>query len=187
MIFLLLACTSGGDTAVALDCTELMASEGTVEEHLEGVQRHLYPSLDGVPVELHRDLTSDQDFFTAAPDLTTLDERPRTYRVRTNVAIDTLGVPVEGIVAILAHELKHVLDYTEMTDVEVVDFGLWYGQGDIAEYERATDLGSLERGCGEGLIAYRDWLYSVVDADTLDAKKRDYMTPDEIRAWMENR
>lgn len=186
MIVLLLACSGGEDTASSpQSCPQLMATDGTVEQHLERVQRHLFPGLEGVPVELHRDLTSDQDFFTAAPDLTTLDQRPRTYRVRTNVDIDALGVPRDAIVAILAHELKHVLDYTAMTDVEVVDFGLWYAEGDIAEYERATDLGSLERGCGEGLIAYRQWLYGVVDPETLEQKQRDYMTPEEIRSWMD--
>ena len=52
------------------------------------------------------------------------------------------------------HEFKHVLDYTEMNTNTLVEFGLWYADEDVAEYERATDEFALERGSATGLIEF---------------------------------
>ena len=83
------------------------------------------------------------------------------------------------------HEFKHVLDYTEMDSNALIEFGLWYAGGDVAEYERATDEFALERGCASGLIDFREWLYGFVSEEVRAEKEANYYSPDEIRAWME--
>ena len=66
----------------------------------------------------------------------------------------------------------------------IAAFGLWYATDDVSAYERETDLFALERGCGEGLIAFRTWLYAQLDDEAIAEKQRDYYTPEEIEAWM---
>lgn len=165
-----------------------VATPEDLAELLADVQVALHPDLEGVPVRLVP-MTSASDFFYANLDLTTIgnDPRERAYEVYYNERMfgDVGLPPVDGLVAILGHELKHVQDYTELDTDEMVAFGLWYATSDVAEYERETDLYVLERGCGEGLIAFREFLYDNV-SDEVEAQKRlDYWTPEEIRAWMD--
>jgi hypothetical protein len=178
--------------APLLSCEALMtdgravAAEADVQLALEGVRDNLYPELAGVPLGL-RSMESDSDFFYANLDLTTLDEDPRErdYFVFYNARLFDDPPPWEAVVAILAHEIKHVLDYTGMDTEALAEFGLWYGTtDDISEYERATDEYALALGCGEGLSAYRTWLYDHVDEETAAQKRLDYYTPEEIDAWM---
>lgn len=162
-------------------------SEAALAALLADVQAAVHaPGLDGVEVGL-APMTSDSDFFTAGPDLTTVD-RPgpeRRYIVRYNTRVfETGGPPVGATSAILGHELQHVADYVGMTSDELVDFALTYAEGDIAAYERQTDEAVLEAGCADGLKAYRVWLYEQIDAEAEAAKRRDYYTPEEIDVWV---
>lgn len=156
-----------------------------LQESLTAVQRELFPELDGVSLAL-QPVTSTTSFFAANLDLSTLDAAPleRSYVVQYAESVFELGAPQDGVVAILAHELAHVVDYTELDSEALVEFALWYAQGDVAVYERQTDETALSLGCATGLIAYREWLYSVVDDNTRAEKERLYYTPDEIRAWV---
>lgn len=191
MIWLLLACTSAPVDTAPPTCAELERTHGDLETvddiqvALTAVQAALFPALDGVRVDLVSS-ESETDFFVANLDLSTLEDAPmsRAYRVLYSTHALPQDVPGDGVVAILAHELKHVLDYTAMDTETLVDFALWYAEGDIAAYERETDEAALERGCAAGLKAYRVWLYDQVDDETRAAKERDYYTPDEIDAWV---
>ncbi len=164
-----------------------VASPDDLEALHHDVQAVLHPDLEGVAVELVT-MTSEADFFYANLDLTTLanDPRERSYRVYYNQGMfEDLGVPpFAGLVAILGHELKHVQDYTEMDAEEMAQFGVWYATSDVSDYERATDEFVLERGCGPGLIAFREFLYDHVSDEVEAQKRHDYYTPEEIEAWM---
>jgi|GEM_PF-1535575 len=156
-----------------------------IEASLRGVHAALYPELDGISVELDP-ISSTTSFFAANVRLDTFDRPPRerVYTVQYAEELFALAPPSDGVVAILAHELAHVRDYTEMDSEALGLFAIEYATGDVSAYERSTDEATLEKGCGLGLIAYREWLYSVVDAETEAEKRRDYYTPEEIQAWM---
>lgn len=153
---------------------------------LARAQAQVWPELDGVPLRL-ASAPMDGDYFVASLDLSTLDDPPRErdYRVNYNEAVFNDPPSHAAVGAILAHELAHVNDYTSLDTQEMTDFALWYAQADTAEYERATDLAAMERGCALGLIEYRLWLYAHVDEETLEEKRRVYWTPEEIEAWVE--
>lgn len=176
--------------AQPLTCSERFAGEppttvADVEALLE-VARSAYVSLDGVAINLFA-LSSSSVFFQANLDITTIEEPPleRSYSLQYNPALFDDPPSRAAVGAILVHELKHILDYTEMSAEELVDFTVWYLSEDVSEYERATDEYALEAGCGEGLIAYREWLYDHIPPDAIASKRRDYYTPEEIEAWME--
>ena len=199
MILFLLSCTKNvkevdsGSPALALpSCAAVMErsfSPITMDDiaTLLIETRALVPELDAATIEL-TSIESESTFLAANVDLVTAGNEPfaRTYIIQINPLLLESSLSGAGTVAILVHELKHILDYTGMDALEFAEFGLWYAQGDVAEYERETDLFSMERGCAEGLIEFRLWLYEQISAAVLEEKKRNYYTPEELEVWLEN-
>ncbi len=161
------------------------ANAAELEALMLEVRRELFPQLTTVPLALV-ELDSETDYFQANLDFGTVGESPmeRDYRVLYNPQLFDNGPSQPAIAAILAHELTHILDYTEMESPELVEFGIWYATGDTAEYERQTDESALWLGCADGLIDYRVWLYDNIPADAVEDKERTYFTPDQIREWV---
>jgi hypothetical protein len=50
------------------------------------------------------------------------------------------------------------------------------------KFERGADLEVIHRGFGDGLKTYRNWVYSHVLPSKLQAKLRNYFSPEEITA-----
>ncbi len=191
-LVVLSACSGGsGETGQAASGDPCLrqggepTDEAALAELLAEVLQTHQPQLQGLSIELLAK-DSEQDFFSADFDVTSAAEPgpERSYRVRYGPRIFESPPPTAATAAILVHELQHIDDYVGMDTAELSDFILWYATGDFAEYERATDEVALEAGCGEGLKAYRLWLYEQVDADTEAQKRLDYYTPEEIDAWM---
>ena len=188
---LLWGCAEPPPEAMACDAQLLdrtpPASTAEVQEALDRVRADVYPELVDLSVAL-TEAEHEQDYFWAQPAFNTVSDPPRErdYRVYVNTLMYPSPPPWSAVFAILVHELKHIADYTEMDTGEVVEFGAWYAEGDIADYERATDLYALEQGCATGLSAYRTWLYAHVDEETEQQKRRDYYTPEEIAAWQDS-
>lgn len=87
----------------------------------------------------------------------------------------------EGIRGIIAHELAHILYYTEKNRLELLGLARLSSKSFTTKFERKADLEAIKRGYGKELIEYREWLYKNVPAEKSDNKKRDYFTPEEIR------
>jgi len=197
LLMALMACTdkaedTSSDAASAATCGALMSEAGDpsteegIQAALTAVQSNLFPELRETSLTLQA-MESDSSYFSANLVIATIDDDPleREYLVNYSTLLLPDPPSYAAVVAILAHELTHVLDYTRMDGDELAEFGLWYATADdISEYVRGTDEYAMVLGCGEGLIQYREWLYTHVDKDTLEAKKRDYYTPEEIEAWM---
>ncbi|MFT6817913.1 MAG: hypothetical protein ACJATT_001724 [Myxococcota bacterium] len=160
-------------------------NEADLEALMQEVRLELFPQLASIPLDLV-ELDSETDYFQANLDFGTVSDPPfeRDYRVLYNPSLFEDGPTQPAIAAILAHEMTHILDYTEMESSELVEFGIWYATSDTAEYERQTDESAMWLGCAEGLIDYRLWLYDNIPADAVEDKERTYFTPDEIREWV---
>ncbi|CAN5390079.1 hypothetical protein BH10ACI1_BH10ACI1_00160 [soil metagenome] len=104
--------------------------------------------------------------------------------MRTTIFVNPIvlerNAPEEGIRSILAHELAHALYYKQKNRLELVGLVNLVNDGFTAKFERKADLIAIERGYGENLIKYREWLYQNVSAKSLAEKKRNYFTPEEI-------
>ena len=190
----LFACTQSPkvqkDTGNLPTCTTIMERAGNPStlsdiETLIANTRGLVPELDGVSLRVET-IESNSTFLAAQVDLSTISNPPleREYIIQIIPQIFEQQITGASTVAILVHEFKHVLDYTEMDTNALVEFGLWYAGGDVAEYERATDEFALERGCATGLIDFREWLYGFVSEEVRREKEENYYTPDEIREWV---
>lgn len=93
-----------------------------------------------------------------------------------------MQAPEDGVKAILAHELSHVVYYTRGKRIRLVGLVRLASGGYRSKFERGTDVEAIRRGYGDGLKEYRRWLYQAVPAKALRGKKKDYLSPEEIDA-----
>jgi hypothetical protein len=187
-LILLLTLVTGGpvDSGCPKPVAPTTVTRREVERELAVVVNQSFPELRGVDIAVE-EIHSKSDFFTSGYDPeTVLKKGPsRSYRVYVNPRLFQSPPSEAALQAALAHELIHILDYTRLSPVALEKFTLKYATGDNSKYERATDQSALERGYGCGLIEYRRWLYAHVSPATEAAKRRNYLTPDEIEEWME--
>ncbi|HSR52876.1 MAG TPA: hypothetical protein VLV83_18785 [Acidobacteriota bacterium] len=159
-------------------------------EVVQALLRQSFPELPSERLSFHP-IDSDTTFFNSffsfsEPFL----KRHRTYHIGINPDLfegQSLP-PVEGIRGILCHELAHSLDYQRRTF-----FGLW---GVLAiflksdsnrRFERWADLQAISRGCGAGLVAYRQWVYQQVSPQERERRQHVYLPPQHIEAVEEVR
>jgi hypothetical protein len=151
---------------------------------LQEIRARSFPELAGQSLYLSTFVASDA-FFQSNFEVASLLVGPVQYVIEVNPRIFALDCPPQAIDAVLAHELSHTLDYHRG--------GLW-GILDIlnqlrlypslVRYERRTDLQAVFRGYGPGLIAYRHWIYRVIPASDVAAKRQTYFTPEEIQVLL---
>jgi hypothetical protein len=104
------------------------------------------------------------------------------YYVEVNLALFQGQPPSEGVCAILAHELSHVVSLSHGNRIHRFGLVRLVSKRYTAKFERRTDLEAIHRGYGDGLKSYRVWVYAHVPPNKLPAKLRNYFSPDEIVA-----
>lgn len=159
------------DTQIAIEKTEKIIQE-VVEES--------YPELaiEKIHVKTFR---SQKTFFKAQFSFNRyLTFRQLRMSILINPIVYSRNAPAQGLRAILAHELAHILYFKRKNRLQLLGLiGLVNG-GFNAKFERRADLVAIERGYGIGLIEYRKWLYQNINEGEISDKKRNYFTPEEI-------
>jgi hypothetical protein len=141
-----------------------------------------YPELRGVEIQFSI-FRSDTDFFRTRFGLPQfLSGRRMRYLIRVNPEVDFLQAPEEGVRAILAHELAHILYFKAGNRARLLVLARLTSSGFTARFERWTDLQAISRGYGKGLKEYRKWLYQHVPERKIPEKLRNYFAPEEIDA-----
>lgn len=128
------------------------------------------------------------------PDFIFRKKEDRIYTVLiNNRAAEREGVSIVELsfaaqVGIIAHEFAHILAYSKMSRLEMILCGGCYYSSPYfhKKIERETDLITIERGFGEQLYEFSDYVLnksSACDAYK-DFKKKFYYQPEEIRQAM---
>ncbi|MBS1796526.1 MAG: hypothetical protein JSS81_22020 [Acidobacteria bacterium] len=143
-----------------------------------------FPELAGETIEV-KPFESETDFFKSrfAIDRFLTFRRPH-YVIFVNPEVYRRAAPADGVRAILAHELAHVLYYRRKNRFELLGLAALASPGFTAGFERRADLEAVVRGYGEGLKSYRRWLYENIPAAAVGAKMRDYFSPAELDAML---
>ena len=167
---------------VAVPRADGQASAGVnrVEALLQGVRAASFPELSHTDIRV-REFYSQSDYFLTRFSLARYAslQKMRFY-LEVNPRVFELGAPEEGIRAIIAHELEHVLYISRRSRIGMLSL-VRLASGDYtARFERKADLGAIGLGYGSGLILYRQWLYQNIPADAVRKKRRDYFSPEEI-------
>jgi len=107
---------------------------------------------------------------------------PMQYFVDVNPALFQEQAPSDGVCAILAHELAHVVSLSRGNRIRRFGLVRLLSKLQTAKFERRTDLDTIHRGYGEGLKSYREWVYAHIPSNKLPEKRRNYFSAEEIGA-----
>ena len=107
---------------------------------------------------------------------------PMQYFVDVNPALFQEQAPSDGVCAILAHELVHIVSLSRGNRIRRLGLVRLLSKRQTAKFERRTDLEAIHRGYGDGLRTYRKWVYAHISPDKLPEKRRNYFSPEEIGA-----
>ncbi len=93
----------------------------------------------------------------------------------------------EELKGLLAHEMVHLEDYSAMSLVGVGFLALRYVFSDDfrKNYERATDIRTIEKGFGEELLAFREYDFEIANEEEAIVLRENYLSPEEIRGAIE--
>lgn len=139
-----------------------------------------YPELANADVRVQT-FSSQSDYFrTTFSYQRFLSGLKMRYFIKVNPRFMELNAPEAGVRAILAHEMGHVYDFQRKNRLRLFGLLRLASKGYTARFERWTDLQAIQRGYGEGLKAYRRWLYDHIPASKLAEKQRNYFSPEEI-------
>jgi hypothetical protein len=163
--------------------TRQTTDAGLSEEQLvSDIIARSFPNLIGIEIRVKR-FQSNTDYFRTSFSATRFVTGVKMrYFVLVNPEWRTRGAPIEGVEAILAHELAHVEDLAGGKRIRLFGLAGLLSETRTARFERRADLKALARDYGSGLKAYRAWLYKNVPAKKITEKRRDYFSPEEIDA-----
>ena len=156
-----------------------------VRRIVEEIKAASYPELANLKdAEIEIKLfDSPSDYFQTRFTFTSfLFKKRLRYLLKVNRNLFANNAPEEGVRAIIAHELGHVVYYKARNRIELIGLVRLACKGFTARFERTTDLQAIARGYSDGLKSYRLWLYGKVPAKRLAEKKRNYFSPAEIDA-----
>ena len=140
-----------------------------------------YPELKGTAIQIKL-FESKSDYFKARFGIPQFFFGRMQYLVFVNPRVFDQGAPDAGVRAILAHELGHVLYFRTRNRLKLLGLVRLASKASTHRFERWADLQAISRGYGEGLKAYRQWVYRNIPASKLAAKRLTYFSPDEIDA-----
>ncbi len=156
-----------------------IAAAGAV---IQEIRRTSYPELGHVDLRV-RSFRSQSDYFRTRFSLSRflLLMRMR-YFVDVNAALFQEQAPSDGVCAILAHELVHVVSLSRGNRVRRFGLVRLLSKRQTTKSERRADLEAIHRGYGDGLKNYRIWVYLHIPPSKLQEKRRNYFSPEEIAA-----
>lgn len=171
------------DSKAIVQSTRTSSSE-TATQRAERIIREVikdaYPELANTDIRVQTFASKSDYFRTSFSFQRFLFGLKMRYFIKVNPRFLDLNAPDEGIRAILAHELGHVFDFQRKNRLRLFGLIRLTSKNYTARFERWTDLQAISRGYGEGLKAYRLWLYNNIPADKLTEKRRNYFSPEEI-------
>ncbi len=144
------------------------------------VKANSFPELMHVDLRV-RAFHSQSDYFRTRFSLSRflLLMRMR-YFVDVNPALFQQQVPSDGVCAILAHELVHVVSLSRENRIRRLGLVGLLSKRRTMKFERGADLGAIHRGYADGLKSYRGWVYAHIPPRKLQEKLRNYFSPAEI-------
>lgn len=113
----------------------------------------------------------------------------RTYRIFINNDREKLEgvllseIPFDAQVGVIAHELAHILDYSQKSTFTIIGNGIAYlSKSYRSNFEKETDYLTIERGFGWQVHHFCQYLHSSPDVPKSykKYKKSVYFTPEEI-------
>ena len=157
-------------------------SIAAIRPEIQRVGRSPFPELVHIDLRV-RAFRSQSDYFRTRFSWSRfLLLMPMPYFVDVNPALLQRQAPSDVSCAIVAHELAHVASLSRGNRIRRLDLIRLISEQCTVKFERGADLEAIHRGYGDGLKAYRTWVYNHIPPDRLQQKLRTYFSPEEITA-----
>lgn len=141
-----------------------------------------FPELGQIDLRV-RAFRSQSDYFRTRFSLSRfLLFMPMRYFVDVNPSLFQRQAPSDGLCAIMAHELAHVVSLSRGNRIRRLGLIRLISGQYTAKFERGADLEAIHRGYGVDLKKYRSWVYTQIPPRDLQQKLRNYFSPEEITA-----
>lgn len=130
--------------------------------------------------------------MAAQPEFSSVLSANRKYVIYINSEADKVGsisfssLNLEQKVGIIAHELAHLLDYENRTNISILTCGVLYKLNNPYKrrMERETDEMVISKGLGSELYSFSNFVINESTA-SLEYKKfklKNYLSPEEIKS-----
>ncbi len=152
-----------------------------------------YPDLDGTAIEFKFKDDIKKSTMQAQPRFTSFfrAKKHREYVILISRRIQIEGekftmddIPSDVKVGWVGHELGHVIDYSQRTNVGMLIFGIKYlfSSAHIKEVERAADTFAIAHGMGDYILKTKNF---ILDNTHLSEKYKQrirnlYISPEEV-------
>lgn len=174
----------------------------TVPDELRGVilkALSFYPVLKTVQIDFV--ITNDirKSVMQAQPHFKSMffgKSTRRRYVVKISRSFELQGnkipiqeLPEDVLIGWIGHELGHIMDYLDKSNMELTIFGLAYisSPGFINSAERAADTYAVSNGLGEYILATKEFILHQAGMPDAYIRKMNklYLPPEEIMRLME--
>ncbi len=132
--------------------------------------------------------------MSTLPDVNSMFKKNRSYIIYINSDVKSTGgvalseLNIKQQVGIIAHELAHVLDFENRSNLSIVQCGIFYkcSENYHQKLERATDEMVINKGLGNELYDFTNYVinFSNASREYIQFKKKNYLLPEEIKQRM---
>lgn len=178
-------------TAQNIDLGNNIIPKSLEKEALEALS--FYPELAETSIEFKFKDNIKKSTMQAQPRFTSFFKRKK-YReylilISRNIQIDGENFTMDDIpsdvkIGWLGHELGHVMDYSQRTNVGMLIFGIKYlfSSSHIKEVERAADTFAISHGMGDYILKTKNFILDNADLSEKykERIRRLYISPEEV-------
>lgn len=169
--------------------------ESEVDKALE-----YYPQLDSTYIEFKFKKNIKKSTMQARPTFGSFfrSKKNRRYVILisekfkiSDKEFKTVDMPSDIFIGWIGHELGHILDYQNRSNLNLVWFGINYllSKNHIVEAERAADSFAVTQGMESYILKTKDFILNNADINQTykDRIKRYYLSPEEIMELVKER
>ncbi|XCF04870.1 hypothetical protein ABI125_09025 [Tamlana crocina] len=102
----------------------------------------------------------------------------------------TKNIPSDIFIGWIGHELGHIMDYQNRSNINLIGFGIKYliSQNHIVEAERTADTYAVQHGMGEYILKTKNFILNHADITPIYKAriKKYYLSPEEIMELVNN-
>ncbi len=176
--------------------TSTLYPQSTIPESIKEeaeIALSYYPELKDTPINFEFKKKIKKSTMQAQPTMGSLLKKKskRAYNIFISETVNISGevlytkdMPKDVLIGWIGHELGHVMDYRDRSNLNLIWFGAKYLLSDnhIAEAERAADTYAIRSGMEKYILITKDFILSQANIDKayIARIKKYYLSPEEI-------
>ena len=152
-----------------------------------------FPQLKDVPIEFRFKKDIKRSTMQAQPSIGSFfkKRKDRSYKIFISRKFKITGrefmtkhIPSEILIGWIGHELGHILDYQNRSNLNLIQFGFNYlvSEKHIIEAEKAADVYAIKQGMSEYILKTKNFIlnHAEISDKYKERMKRYYLSPEEI-------